>query len=1422
MVSNPIARHGGFAPVSQRATWPLLAALVLVSLLFLAPSSGTGSPTSLPDPITLEASDGAGTRFVIDIPPPRFIAPPEKGAGVRVEVPGFLPGGLPGAPELPARTVLVAVPAGSRADLRFTIEDDTEHAVGAVAAVPVPGPRPPAGEIQRWERIPDPEAYRSVYPARRVEISAVETARHLDVVGITIWPAEVDPARGVVRVARRIRVEVTTTGGRPSLPARAPGSKAADSGVLDAIRPAELGLAPVINPEAAIGFIRPAGATARPRAAFGAGPSFQSSTHWVRLHVAGRGLVRVTGGALATAGVNLQGIDPQSLRIFWGGGFDPESGVSARSEAAPAFMQECAIEVTGAGDARLDAGDAITFLGQGARGWLDDYKSGPTSPPHDIVWHDNQQARYGVFWLTWSGDFPDPPRRLTTRGAAPEVGAPIVNQGRARHHYEVNRRYIADLFERNVHWERWFDSVLRDSGPPTFYPFTAVKPVAGVPGSLRLRLWGYTSTGRGQVRDHYALVSFNQTPIPSLNPAHGDTFIWDGPRSTFVNGRQDVTSQTINVVEGQNRVVVDVVPVIDGPQRDDQVAIAWYNVSYLRRLDFTGEQGGEVVVPGGAGVATVEVTGAAPNARVIDVSDPLSPVELTQIERQGATLRFAATVVDPARPPKFLVGTPAMAAARIEVDQSQPDLRRATNAAWYVVIAHDSMIQEATRLASAHAAVVPPEGPLPGTPIAIRVSDVMDEFGWGLRSEIAIRNFVDYALHTWAAPPRYVCLLGDASFDALDYNGDGDLEGDLVPAPRTWNFIGGAFGGSEFLSDDWYARTFGDSLESPPDRLTDLFVGRLPAGSVEEARVMVDEKTIPVLRNPECGMWRQRAVLSADDEFVAGNPIEGFIHQQFSDTVATRLPIELERIRVYLHEYPMDGTGSKPEGRAAFIQAFNDGAAFVNYIGHGSPDQLAHESLFKIENVGQLTNGRRLPIFSTFSCTVNRFDEPAGEGLGEALVSHRGGGSVASLGSTDLAFVSGNLRLNTGTYQSFYEARDFVRPVAIGAASAAAKNVLAVTDSSGARKYVLLGDPALPPPTPRSRLALRFPGTVAADTVRLVAGVPYQLVAHFAAGGPSTTAEVVLRDSELIQVYRIGGDATFINHAGNPFFRSRLSVPTDTLRTPFVVPIDATQSLSVNRGAGEARVYVADCPSGNVREDGLGWQPLFLDVEGAQPTEPDSDGGPDVTVEFDGNAGAVPPNSRLTIRMEDKSGIDIVGNTPSTAVFMRLDEVTTVVLSDRFAYDAGSATAGSIEYDLTGVSEGPHVLKVYASDNYLNRTEVEVPFAVVTGGEMAIRRPGLYPNPFEPAEGQGTVLSFELPEAAEVSFRIFSVTGRLIREEFKELSGTVGPGQRQIYWDGRDEEGDLVANGVYLCSISARGLITGGRDEIVLRSVVRR
>jgi len=698
---------------------------------------------------------------------------------------------------------------------------------------------------------------------------------------------------------------------------------------------------------------------------------------------------------------------------------------------------------------------------------------------------------------------------------------------------------------------------------------------------------------------------------------------------------------------------------------------------------------------------------------------------------------------------------------------------------------------------------------------------VDDEFGWGLKSHIAIRNFIDYAFHTWEAGPIYVCLLGDASFDPKDVFGGGRRETDLVPVPAYWNWIGGIYLGSDYLSDDYYVRTFDDALEVPPDRLTDLVIGRLPASDVEEARVMIDGKTVPYLTSPEHGLWRQRVILLADDE-LAGGPPPGseWVHTQNIERASEVLPPEFERVKIYLINYPRDPVGTKPAARADFIQAFNEGAAFVNYVGHGAPDILAHEAAFRVENVGQLLNGRRLPFFTTFSCTVNRFDQSGTEGIGEALVSHSEGGSVASLGSTDLAFVSANLFLNNATYEQCFVGQDFTLRRSLGSASAQARNQLAAMgDTAGARKFTLIGDPALPAATPIFRASTDFPAAAGPDTARLVAGIPYRMTAALAGGPPPSlpwSAQVIARDSEELRLLPVMfPPPTSYFLPASPFFRSSLEVASDTLATQLVVPVDASQSLSPGRGAGEVRVYAA-----GQGWDGLGVRRLFLDVVNASPVEDEPVDAPRIQATFDGDARVVAPTASLHIRFEDKSGINIVGNTPANSVFMRIDETRTVVLNELFAYEPGSATAGRVTYALPGLDEGRHVARIFASDNYLNRGEAELEFTVTVRGVTTLMRADLYPNPLRDKE-RGAVLSFELAEPAEVTIRIYAVSGKLVRTDFPGFDRNLGAGVQQIHWDGRDEDGDLVANGVYLCSISATGL-SGDQASTVVRALVSR
>ncbi len=75
-----------------------------------------------------------------------------------------------------------------------------------------------------------------------------------------------------------------------------------------------------------------------------------------------------------------------------------------------------------------------------------------------------------------------------------------------------------------------------------------------------------------------------------------------------------------------------------------------------------------------------------------------------------------------------------------------------------------------------------------------------------------------------------------------------------------------------------------------------------------------------------------------------------------------------------------------------------------------------------------------------------------------------------------------------------------------------------------------------------------------------------------------------------------------------------------------------------------------------------------------------------------------------------------------------------------------------------------------------------------------------YPDPFK----SFTYFTFNLTEIPdEMEIRIYTVAGRLIRQ-INIPSQNLRNNFNKIYWDGRDEDGDLIASGVYFYKISAQ------------------
>lgn len=72
---------------------------------------------------------------------------------------------------------------------------------------------------------------------------------------------------------------------------------------------------------------------------------------------------------------------------------------------------------------------------------------------------------------------------------------------------------------------------------------------------------------------------------------------------------------------------------------------------------------------------------------------------------------------------------------------------------------------------------------------------------------------------------------------------------------------------------------------------------------------------------------------------------------------------------------------------------------------------------------------------------------------------------------------------------------------------------------------------------------------------------------------------------------------------------------------------------------------------------------------------------------------------------------------------------------------------------------------------------------------------GNYPNPFNPT----TTIAFALPERAEVSLKIYNITGQLVWNCDREFEA----GQHSIIWNSQNKHGETVASGIYFYKLDA-------------------
>ena len=89
----------------------------------------------------------------------------------------------------------------------------------------------------------------------------------------------------------------------------------------------------------------------------------------------------------------------------------------------------------------------------------------------------------------------------------------------------------------------------------------------------------------------------------------------------------------------------------------------------------------------------------------------------------------------------------------------------------------------------------------------------------------------------------------------------------------------------------------------------------------------------------------------------------------------------------------------------------------------------------------------------------------------------------------------------------------------------------------------------------------------------------------------------------------------------------------------------------------------------------------------------------------------------------------------------------------------------------------------------------------------------LYPNPMN----EDGYFTFVITEDSDITITVYTLTGRKIKT-IKQLN--LPAGYNQIYWNGKDADGDDIANNTYFYKIKAKQLTNNKITEKIGKLII--
>ncbi|MEW6062545.1 MAG: type IX secretion system sortase PorU, partial [Bacteroidota bacterium] len=707
------------------------------------------------------------------------------------------------------------------------------------------------------------------------------------------------------------------------------------------------------------------------------------------------------------------------------------------------------------------------------------------------------------------------------------------------------------------------------------------------------------------------------------------------------------------------------------------------------------------------------------------------------------------------------------------------------NGAEFIIITHNEFKSEAVRLKNHKESLRQPL-----TTIVVDIDTLFNEFGLGLPDPVAIRDFLKYATDYWNVKPKYVLLFGDASFDVKRILGNDRWWVPTYQTPESNSKI------NSYNNEDFFS--YLDPLN--PEKVS-IAAGRLCPRSVDQARLLVD-KIIRYETKSVKSNWKNTITIVADDLWSPDWPGGEVFNTYDSETLARLTPKDFEIKRIYTEEYPLVYASSgrkRPEARQAILDQVNNGTLILNYAGHGNPKVWAHEAILTYDDVKtQFFNADKLTFIVAATCDWGRFDEAGEQSSAEEALVVQNGGAIGVLSATRAVYADRNATLN----QAFYSFVLLSNPVLrLGDAYLLTKNAVNnIFADENEQKYFLLGDPTVRLVIPTGKIvvdSINGKSITVQDTLQALKKVtlkgtvrdPSNVIMASYNGVTTITVYDAERTRTILQI-----PSVVIRENGTVIYRGDASINNGELTASFVIPKD----ISYENRNGRISLYFS-----NDSSDGRGYTTNFI-VGGTNQQAPPDSVGPQISIYFDTpsfrSGDVVNSNPTVIVELHDNSGINSSANSIGHRLEAWIDESSkSIDLTSFYKGKLDSYQAGTAEYRLSNLSPGPHTIKVRAWDVYNNSSTAEATFVVSSTEGLSISNVFTFPNPMTTK----TTFTFQHNQLSpiDVTIKIYTVAGRLIhtieRSAYNERFF-------RAEWDGKDSDGDLVGNGLYLYTVTAK------------------